>query len=267
MHDLEVLPSTPAPARRRRRWLRWVLAALVAVVAVGGYLVWNAFRPPKAVSVSAVVDKFRNREQPSGSPSHVAGGPLVGVYVYATKGSERVSAGGVTHHYPARTTLTVTGDACGLRLRWDALSGRWAEWQVCSTPQGWRLEHYVDVHTFLYMKDVHDYTCTTTPAATAGADWSVACRTGSGLLTSTVHTVGVDNRRVDGAMVRATHVRITQHATGKSLSDGTIDAWVLPSGLPARVDIRDHGSQVVLGQDVTYDESASFELTSPIPRR
>ena len=62
-------------------------------------------------------------------------------------------------------------------------------------------------------------------------------------------------------------VRITQHGTGKSQSDGTIDAWLLPNGLPQRLDITDHGSQRVLGSVVTYDEKASFTLTSQTPRR
>lgn len=244
-----------------------MLAAVAVLVAVGGFVVWNALRPPKPVSVSQVVDKFRHRPQPTATTAHHTAGPDIGVYVYATKGTERISVGDIVHTYPARTTLTVTDEGCGIRLRWDALSGRWSQWQVCSTPLGWRLDHYTDVHKFLYMSDVHDYTCTSVIPVSTGADWTVVCRYGSGQLTSTVHTVGVEQRQLDGTTVRTTHLRITQHGTGSSLSDGVIDAWVLGSGLPVRVATNNHGSQVVLGQHVTYRESATFDLTSATPRR
>ena len=208
-----------------------------------GLVVWRVTRPPAPVSVSDVLDKFRSA-QPS-SPTGT-GGPARGVYVYATQGSERVSAG-VTHHYPARTTLTVRDIGCGLRLRWDALSGRWAQWDLCRTASGWTLTHYVDAHKFLYLQDVHEYACRGFP--------TIVCTYDNGTLTSVVTSVG------------PRHVRITQTATGKSVSSGEIEAWLLPNGLPRRVVIHDHGAQIVLGSRVTYSESASFTLISAVPRR
>ena len=259
MHDveLETPPAAASPGRRRRcgGWWRWALVALLVVVAVFAIVYWWLTRPPAPVSVSDVVDRYRSS---SPAPTSVTGGPAAGVYVYATKGSERISAG-VTHHYPARTTLTVTKTSCGLDARWEALSGRWSSWQLCKTGAGWRLVHYVDVHKFLYMKDVKDYTCTGFP--------EVVCRTADGVLTSTLAVVGADRRTVDGAQVRTTHLRIAQSATGKSESTGTVDLWVLPSGLPAALEITDHGSSVVLGSHIDYDETAEFTLTSTTPRR
>lgn len=240
----EPVAGAAGTPRRRRLW-QWVLAALLVLVAAGGVAVWRLTRPPAPVSVSDVVNRFRG-DDPSG-PAH-SGGPQTGVYVYATDGWERVSTGNVTHHYPASTTLTVTDIACGLRFRWDALAGRYAQLDVCRTAGGWQLQHYVDSHKFLYVQDVHDYACSGFP--------SVVCRTESGdVLTSTVEPVS------------AGHVRVTQEATGKSLSVGVIEAWLLPNGLPRRVTVEDTGSQTVLGAKVTYTESAEFTLTSSTPLR
>lgn len=246
MHDVEHEPGSPTlqpPKRRRRRWL-WVLGVLVVLVAAGGVFAWRITRPPAPVSVPDVVNRYRTAE-PSGAAQ--AGGPARGVYVYATKGWERVSSGNITHHYPSRTTLSITDSGCGLRIRWDALAGRWTQGDLCRTADGWRLQHYVDAHKFLYLQDIHRYTCSGFPV--------VVCLTGSGRLTSTFE------------LMSPGHVRITQQATGKSVSTGVIEAWLLPNGLPRRVVVQDHGSQTVLGAKVTYTESATFRLTSTVPLR
>ncbi len=222
-----------------------LLVISLALVISGAVGVWRLTRPPTPVSVSDVLGRFRSADPPAPRQQD---GPATGVYVYATTGWERVSAGNITHHYPARTTLTVAGSACGLRLRWDALAGRYAELQLCRTAGGWELRHYVDVHAFLNVQDVHDYSCSGFPV--------VVCRTDSGdVLTSTVTEVA------------ARHVRITQQATGKSVSTGVIEAWLLPNGLPRRVTVDDQGAQTVLGAKVTYTESAEFTLTSTTPLR
>jgi len=251
-------PNVEAPKRATRwtRVLRWALAGALVVFAAGVLVFWWVSRPPAPVSVNDVIDKFRSA---SSSPAAESGGPPIGVYLYATQGSEQVSAGHVTHHYPRVTTLTVTPNSCGLQFRWDALAGRYSVWRVCRTARTWSLVHYVDVHTFLYMKDVHAYDCTGFPA--------VVCRSETGVLTSTFARIGPETVVVHGVPHPATHLRITQVATGTSISSGTIDAWVLPSGLPAKVHIVDHGSQTVLGSRVNYDESATFVLTSTKPRR
>jgi hypothetical protein len=260
-------PVTPTPAqggaRRRRRW-RWLLACVVVVGVGAAVALWLAFRPPKPVSVGDVVDRFRS-EQPIAPASALPAAPAAGVYVYATRGSEHISVGGMTHRYPARTTLTVTVRGCGLQLRWDALSGRWQRAQLCARGSAWVLTHYTDAHKFLYLQDVHDYSCD--PPVAAADGWSVACTTAHGRLVSTTRRVGAGMRRLSGRMVRTTHLRIDQTATGASVSTGTIDAWVLASGLPVHVRIVDHGSQVVLGSRVSYDESATYDLTSDTPLR
>jgi hypothetical protein len=129
--------------------------------------------------------------------------------------------------------------------------------RLCVRSNGWRLVTYMDVHKFLYLEDVHSFSCDA-PAPTATGS-TTTCRGSGTVLTSTLQLLDTNSG--------LRHIRIVQHGIGKSKSDGTIDAWLLPSGLPQRLDITDHGSQTVLGSVVTYDENASFTLTSTSPRR
>jgi hypothetical protein len=205
--------------------------------------------------VNESLDRFR-KATPSASPSALPPHPALGVYVYATDGSERISAG-ITHRYPKQTTVTITVKGCGLEVRWDALAGRRSVAQVCVRDGGWQMVSYTDVHKFLYLEDVHAYTCDAPAPADGGL--STTCRGSDTVLTSTV-------QRLDAAG-GLRHVRIVQHGTGKSDSDGTIEAWLLPNGLPQQLTITDHGAQTVLGSRITYNEKASFTLTSQTPRR
>jgi hypothetical protein len=115
------------------------------------------------------------------------------------------------------------------------------------------------------MQDVHDYACGRPVPAEGG--WFVTCTTSHGRLASSVRRLGVETRVLAGKLVSTTHLRIEQSASGASRSSGTVDAWVLSSGLPLRVRIVDHGSQVVLGSRVSYDEAATYDLTSDTPLR
>lgn len=220
---------------------------------------WVLTRPPRPVSVHDAVNKFRTTQPTAPStarPGVLPPHPAVGVYVYATEGSERVSAG-ITHRYPRQTTVTVTLSGCGLEVRWDALAGRRSVGQICVRDNGWQLVSYTDVHKFLYLEDVHAYTCD--PPATTDGGTTTTCRGSDTVVTSTLQRLAPE------AGLR--HIRIVQHGTGKSKSDGTTEAWLLPNGLPQRVTVTNHGSQQVLGSVVTYDEKASFTLTSQTPRR
>ena len=239
---------------RRRRWL--IAGAVVAVILVGLVVTWWVVsRPPRAVSVNDVLHRFRTAA-PTASPAALPPHPAVGVYVYDTTGSERVSAG-IVHHYPRQTTVTITVSGCGLEVRWDALAGRRSIAQVCVRGGGWQMTSYTDVHKFLYMEDVHSYSCDA-PVESGGVA-TTTCRGSDTVVTSTLRRLG------SAGGLR--HIRITQTGTGKSTSNGTIEAWLLPNGLPQRLEITDHGAQRVLGSVVTYDEKASFTLTSQTPRR
>jgi hypothetical protein len=220
----------------------WALAVVVVLGAAGAFGYWWLNRSPRPASVSDAIKRF-HQTQPADA-THV-GGPAVGVYVYATTGHEHITAGDITHTYPAKTTLTVTDTSCGLRLRWDALAGRWNQADLCHTALGWRLVHYTESHEFLSVQDIHDYTCAGSPV--------IVCKSKDGVMTLTSDVLG------------PAHLRISQKVTGKSVNTGTAEVWLLPDGLPQRAEVSNTGSSTVLGNHVVYTESASFTLTSTTP--
>lgn len=260
-------PPATQPRRRHRRLLL-TLGAIGTVLVAGtgiAYLVLS--RPPAPVSIPDVIHHYRSTHpSPEAVPSGRLPAPRPGVYIYATTGRESISTG-AAHTYPPRTTLTVTNAGCGFRARWDALDGRWQQWQLCATANGWRLTSFVDSHKFLYLQDVHRYRCTGGPW-TMSAPVVTTCDTGKSVLTSTARVVGHEKLAVGTATVSTVHVQIEQRATGSSLSTGSVELWLrASSGLPIREEIHDTGSQVVLGSTITYRESATFALESLRPRR
>ncbi len=259
-------------AARGRRPPRWLYASslLVLLVLAGGWFAWHAMRQTHQVSVATSVSRYR-----SGTAAPTGGGtdlprPATGVYVYDTTGSERISLGGLSHEYPARTTLTVTADPCGLRVRWDALAERWSEWVLCATDQGWRVRTATDVHKFLYREDRQDYVCDDSLALPrAGTtSWTTTCHTKSGQLTLTVTRIGGQAMRVGTTAVSTTRLRAVTKATGSSTNEGSVEMWLQDTtGLPVRAEVRNRGTQQVLGQAITYDEAAVFTLVSLTPSR
>jgi hypothetical protein len=255
-------------ARGVRRLLAGLIAAGIVVVTAAGVTYIVASRAPAPVSVSHVIDRFRSASPgPTARSSAMGPAPAAGVYLYATTGSERVSAGDVTHTYPRTTTLSVTRGGCGLDVRWDALAGRWQEWHLCPVDGGWQLSSYVDAHKFLYLQDIHRYTCTG-GAWSLSATTTVTCDTGTSRATSVTRRVGTEDLAVGSVRVRTTHLHVEQSSTGASTSTGSLDLWLAAStGLPVRARSSVEGAQRVLGQTVTYREAVTFSLTSLTRRR
>jgi hypothetical protein len=220
------------------------------------------------VSVGEAVESFR-----SGSEEPVAGsGPRPGVYVYATRGREGVDVLlGIAHDYPAETTITVTGGGCGVLLRWSPLEGRSTTWELCPADGGWRLAGYREAHTFLGQTERTDYRCDPAtpwlPAPGAGAA-TRTCRTAETVETSRLEVLSpAESMRVGGTAVEAAHVRVELTLTGRTRGTGLIEAWLLETGLPARLVLEnDNRSASPIG-DVRYTETAELELVSLEPRR
>lgn len=240
-----------------------MFVVLAVIVAAGGAYLWHDLRQPHRVSVTSVVDRFRGQTATPTATAQLLG-PAAGVYLYATDGSEQISVGGIVHHYPPRTTLTVSPSACGLNFRWDALAERWLQWRLCGGGAAWRLEGITDLHKFLYVADKQQLTCDAGALLRDGG--SFVCRSSTTQVSWQFAVVGRETRTVGGKPMPTTHVRGTSRTTGASLNSETVEAWLLSNGLPARVEVRNHGSSHVLGQNVTYDEKATFDLTSATPR-
>jgi len=199
--------------------------------------------------------------------------PALGVYRYRTSGQESVDVlGGAHHAYPAETTVTVTSDGCGVRLRWDALRERRDEWRLCATPTGiteaWALQY----HEFFKQPDPEALVC---PADTlllpreprAGATWAAACTLAKDPEPQQFTVVGTESIEVGGTMVPTVHVRQAVQ-TNVAMYEHTVnDWWLRADGLPVRgVETKVSKSPSPIGA-VTYREQYRIDVEATAPLR
>ncbi|HWQ24991.1 MAG TPA: hypothetical protein VNK94_12870 [Gaiellaceae bacterium] len=242
-------------------------AAAVALVA--GWLLFLRDRA-EPVAVGDAVTSFREETEtaPSG-PSPVP----AGVYVYDTAGFERTDAlTGVTHRYPRRSTITVTADPCGARLRWDVLRGRSTTWTFCVRAGGWWLASQDERHTFFGRTERTTYVCENTPLRPAGdpvgARWPVACGTGTAEERGRASVVGRERLRVGGRLVATVHVRKVTSFTGAIRGETTHDLWLArETGVPVRLVMVSRTTNDSAVGDVHYEEEVSLQLLTLVPRR
>lgn len=239
----------------------------VAIVTAWFFLLRDIAEP---VSVGEVITTFREEETAPAGPSPVT----EGVYVYATNGSEKTDAlTGVTHRYPLRSTITVRGHECGLRMRWDVLKGRSTEWVYCVTPTGWELRSQDERHTFFGRTERTTYTCEDTPIrpapARVGLRWPVSCSTDAARETGTARVVGRERFSLTGGPVATLlHIRKTTTFTGEIRGTARHDIWFhLESGLPDRIAMVSRTTNDSPVGDVHYEEDVTLRLTSLTPRR
>jgi hypothetical protein len=244
-----------------------VVAAASAAVA-GWYFLRRDVAEP--ASVAAAIAAFREQA----AAGAVARSPIPpGVYVYATDGFERTDAlGGVTHTYPARSTVTVTPGPCGVRLRWDVLRGRSTTWTVCVGRKGWLVRTRDERHTFFGIEDETAYRCGATPLRpagdTPGTMFPVACTTGSATERGRGRVLACQSVEVGSASVDCVRVRSRTAFAGRTTGTATYDFRLArDTGLPLRAEMRSRTTNGSPIGDVHYEEDVTLVLTSSTPRR
>jgi hypothetical protein len=253
---------------------RWPAIGALAVIAAGSAAVagWYLLRRDVAepASIAAAVAAFREQE----AAGAVKRSPIAaGVYVYATDGFERTDAlGGATHTYPSRSTITVTTDPCGVRLRWDVLRGRFTTWTVCVGDKMWLQRTRDERHTFFGIGDQTTYTCTGTPfrplGGAAGSTFAVACATGSATERGHGRVLPCETAPVGASSVGCAHVRTRTTFAGDTRGSASYDFWLArDTGLPLRVAMRSRTTNGSPIGDVHYEEDVTLALTSSTPRR
>jgi hypothetical protein len=249
----------------------------VGVTAVGAlvlaaFLAWYlAFRDvAEPVDVGEAVTTFREEtETGAGAASPIP----EGVYVYDTRGGEETDAlTGVTHEYPKRSTITVSGDPCGVRLRWDVLEGRSTTWTICIGDGGWEVAEQDERHTFFGRTERTTYTCTDTPFRPAGdrpgATFRVSCHTDDAGERGDGRVVARETLRVGGRSVATVHVGRRTSFTGGIRGTAAYDFWLARgTGVPVQVVLRSRTTNDSPVGDVRYDEGATLRLRSLVPRR
>lgn len=240
-------------------------AVLVAIAAFAWFFVLADDAEP--TSVDDAVTTFR--EQGAGTRSPVP----EGVYVYVTDGFEKTDAlTGVTHRYPPRSTITVTGHECGVRLRWDVLDGRSTTWTLCVDENGWTLASQDERHTFFGRTERTTYECSGVlfrpPGDVAGTVSEATCTTESADEQSTVRVLGRETLDVGADRVQAVHLRRSSRFTGETRGSSTHDVWLdRTSGVLVRIRMESTTTNESLIGDVHYTEDVSLVLTSLKPRR
>ncbi len=251
---------------------------LVAAAAVAAIVLRN---DTSELSVPDAVDAFREAEDASAvsdaARASIAELPEPGVYVYATSGQAEVDAlTGATHHYPERTTLTVTLAGCGAHLRWVAVQQRWEQRTVCPTADGLGLREVRTFREFFGQGDERTYTCDqgamelpahaeTRFVATCSSGGS--SKSGATTIRFTGTVLGVEPVTVAGETLQAVHVNLVGTFTGATEGEQTTERWLLPGGLVAREQRHQRTvSDSIVGR-VTYQERYVLELTSTEPRR
>jgi hypothetical protein len=253
----------------------WFAAGAVGVVALAAstaagawYLLHRDVAEP--ASVADAVAAFREQEA-AGAVSRTR--VPEGVYVYDTEGYEQTDAlGGVTHRYPSQSTITVTGDPCGVRLRWDVLRGRYTTWTLCAGADGWAQRTRDERHTFFGIADETVYACGETPFRPTGdppgAAFAVLCTTGSATERGRGLVIGDETLGVRGTNVECTHVRTRSTFAGGTRGSAAFDFWLArDTGLPVRITMLSRTTTGSPIGDVRYEEDVSLELTSLTPRR
>ena len=254
-----------------RRWLAAGAAAVVAAAALAALGGWYLLRRDEVqpASVADAVASFRAQNGAAQADSLIP----TGVYVYDTDGFERTDAlGGTTHRYPAMSTVSVTADPCGVRLRWDVLDGRYTTWRLCVDRGTWTQKVRDERHTFFGIGDQTTYRCPDTAFRPAGdepgATFAVSCTTGEATERGRGTVVGRGSCRVGDSAVECVHVRTRTTFGGGTTGTATFDFWLArDTGLPVAIRMLSRTTNGSLIGDVHYEEDVSLRLTSPTPRR
>lgn len=199
--------------------------------------------------------------------------PEPGVYRYTTTGGEQVDTlGGADHTYPVETTITVTREDCGVRLRWDVLRERHEEWRLCLGPDGVRLQTTgTSFHEFFRHGQLEQLVCAR-DAVLVPADHrprkpvAMGCHLDADEYLPAYEVLDTGTRTVEGAAVAVTHVRMTVEMPGPFFEHTTFDYWLDDHGLPvwmAEKKISRSAAEIV--GSVTYTEEFTAALTSLTP--
>ena len=176
------------------------IALLIAAAWAGGFFLRDS---SQAATISDALRRYRAGDHPSGG--------LNGVYVYATTGSESISAlGGAKHDYPAKTSITATQVPCGMRYQWSPLEDRSTSWTFCSTAAGIDLRVAEERHTFFGQGDRAVYRCSgrllIPKKPVVGSTKSFSCRSDRNLELGTTRVLGRAAIQVGLRRVHAIHV-------------------------------------------------------------
>lgn len=286
-------PSGTASERlrkpRKRRLLLFIgviLCVFVLLFAiVVGVMLFLARDTSSPYRVGQALEQFKllQRRDESSTIAASAGLPVTGVYMYTTTGSESANAPGLPAsgaQYPGTTAVTVLTEGCGEDWRWQPLTDRYEDLEVCRSSNGsLMLQSRFDAVQFYRDNDRRKFACTPTsvylPAhPRSGQTFGGKCNndgnanSGGLAIGYSGEVVGEQTLEVDGVIVPTVHIALTEQMSGDTVGTGTESLWLdSETGLVVRENRTEKTrSQSAVGW-VPSTESLSLELVSVNPKR
>ncbi|HKB50968.1 MAG TPA: hypothetical protein VKC63_06020 [Solirubrobacterales bacterium] len=256
----------------RGRKIALLVAACVVVLAGLAWL--NRPRDePTRPTVDDAVRSFR-AESESGGAGAGPKGPALGVYRYATRGSETVkgAAFGATHDYDGVSTIVLSAGRCGARERWQVLAGRWSEGEACPVKNGETSTTVTEFHEFFGSGQEDSFHChgisaSGTSTLRAGARFSSVCKSEDSSISTASRVVGVERVAVGAESFDAIRVESRSTLGGKTSGSAKREEWRRRSdGLLLRRSAESE-ADTSAGGGSHYSERYTLQLLSTKPRR
>jgi hypothetical protein len=258
----------------RRRYIALVaVAGIVAGIALLAWLNRPRDDPAKA-TVGDAVRSFRAGGE-GGRHEVGPGEPALGVYRYATRGSEsaKTALGGTSHDYRGLSTIVLSAGRCGERERWQVLEGRWTEAESCAGPSGRQLGTVTEFHEFFGVEQEDSFRCE--GAAVPGLDdlrpgvqFSNSCESDGSSISNSAKVAGFETVSVGGEPFPAVRVVSMSRLDGETSGTARREDWRRRSdGLLLRRTATSVADASAAGTDAHYSESYTIRLLDPEPRR
>jgi hypothetical protein len=197
----------------------------------------------------------------------------LGVYSYATRGFERLSAALTTRHtYPRTSTVTVAATGCGISERWEPRPERSAEWRFCVEAKRWRLEDLLDYHEFFGQAVPQNFSCRgpfapRAPTLPIGYRWTDRCSGAGSRVTVRYEAIREQPIVVGGTQVKTVLVRARAVLSGRIEGVNRLDSWLSRrNGLLVRRVVRSDTALDSPFGKVKDSERYELELRSLAPR-
>lgn len=155
-----------------------------------------------------------------------------GIYTYATRGFEQLSAVFSSRHgYPRTSAVRVAANPCGFSERWQPRPERWAEWRYCVRGDRWRVQTQLDYHEFFGQSVQQRFACTgpfvpRPPTVTLGFTWTDRCRGAGSRVTVRYRAIRDQTLDVNGKPLRTVLVRARASLKGRISGVNVIESWL-----------------------------------------
>jgi hypothetical protein len=185
-----------------------------------------------AVAVALAIAGCGGSGDEASPPQAPADAQPLGVYSYATRGFERLSAAVTSENtYPRTSTVTVARAGCGISQRWEPRPERSAEWRFCVRSTRWRLDVLLDYHEFFGQAVPQDFTCRgrfvpRAPTLPIGFRWTDRCGGAGSRVIVRYEAVREQAIAVGGRPVETVLVRARAVLSGRIDGVNRIDSWL-----------------------------------------